>query len=93
MVTEIRTLQSKAVEAERLRIKLAQAEAEKEKLKFAARLLAQQERAKLSNRLLTNYCWIERLPNGRTYVKWPTRDRLAAITTVVENYLKFSGVL
>jgi hypothetical protein len=61
-----------------------------EKQKFALQTLAAHERAKLSDHMLTNYCRPNSLPNGRTYVRWPTGDYLTGITQCVEKYLRFT---
>jgi hypothetical protein len=62
-----------------------------EKQKFALQTLAKHERAKLSSRILTNYCRPETLRNGRTHVGWPTFYFLGSVTGNVVDYLKFTG--
>jgi hypothetical protein len=61
-----------------------------EKQKFALQTLAKHERAKLSSRILTNYCRPETLRNGRAYVRWPSFGCLGGITECVEKYLRFT---
>ena len=75
----------------RLASELERLNAELEKKKFAVRTLADHERAKLSARTLTGYCWAETLQNERTFVRWPSGDYLGSVITAVERYLRFSG--
>jgi hypothetical protein len=77
-------------EVQRFASELERLNAEIEKKKFAVRTLADHERAKLSTETLTGYCWTETLQNGRTFVRWPSGDYLASVTTAVERYLRFT---
>ena len=79
-------------EIRRLTSRVARAQEEIEKRKFALRILADHERSRLSTATLGNYCRSEILENGATYVRWPTGNRLGAVSTAVERYLRFSGV-
>src|SRR5205814_7511928 len=88
---EIARLTAEAAEVKQLRADGEQLRGEVEKRKFALRTLAELERAKLSNRLLTNYCRPEVLPNGSTYIRWPTYYFLGNVTGSVVDYLKFTG--
>jgi hypothetical protein len=85
--------QSKRVDerARRLASEFARLKDEVEKRKFGLRILADHERSRLSSATLSNYCRSEILPNGKIYVRWPTGDRLGAVSTAVERYLRFSG--
>jgi hypothetical protein len=72
------------------RVLLEKQTVELETRKLLLRSLARRERAKLSASMLTNYCRVETLPNGNTFVPWPTGASLGAITECVHNYLKFT---
>jgi hypothetical protein len=74
-----------------LRALLEKQTLEVETRKRLLRSLARRERAELSASMLTNYCRAETLPNGNTFVRWPTGSDLGAITEHVHNYLKFTG--
>jgi hypothetical protein len=88
----IRKQSNRAAEEDRRRTaELTRLKTEIDKWKFALRILADHERAKVSTETFTNYCRSEILPNGRTDVRWPTGDYLGAVTTAVERYLRFSG--
>jgi hypothetical protein len=73
-----------------LRALLEKQTIELEALRIALRSLALHERMKLSDHMLTNYCRVETLPNGKTFAYWPTGSSLGAITECVHNYLKFT---
>ena len=85
--------QSNRVDADlrRLASEQGRLNAEIEKQKFAVRTLADHERAKLSGKTFTGYCWVETLQKGRTSVRWPSGDYLASVMTAVERYLRFTG--
>ena len=76
-------------EVQRLASEVGWLNAEIEKQKFAIRTLADHERAKLSAKTLTGYCRVE-TQDGRTFVRWPSGDYLASVTTAVEQYLRFT---
>src|SRR5262245_75267 len=56
---EMTRLQARAADSAQLSREVKQVKTEREKVKFALKTLAQHERAKLSNHMLTNYCRVQ----------------------------------
>jgi hypothetical protein len=88
---EIVELKARTDELPALRAEHNRLNFEVEKWNFALRMLADHERAELSDHLLTNYCRVETLRGGKTIVNWPNFSHLSAISEHVQNYLKFTN--
>jgi hypothetical protein len=88
----LRLESSRSNEARQLRGDLERLRTQVDKVKFSLRTLADHERAKLSDHMVTNYCTVQTLPNGGEYVRWPDGAALDNITAAVQNFLKFTCV-
>jgi hypothetical protein len=90
MNAEIARLKREIEKLPALRAEVEKRRGEIELRKLVSRTLANHERAKLSDDILTNYCRRNWLPNGRIHVRWPTGDYLAGIANCVEKYLRYT---